>query len=117
VRAAQDALAGLAALDKSRIEQGKPPLDIGIGINVGQVSYGNIGSPGRLDFTVLGGAVNVASRIEGLTKSLGHRVLTTTAVAEAAPELFPNAVSIVFAALRAQSSCSILSSKVGHSTS
>ena len=88
VRAAQDALAGLAALDKSRIEQGKPPLEIGIGINVGQVSYGNIGSPGRLDFTVLGGAVNVASRIEGLTKSLGHRVLTTTAVAEAAPELF-----------------------------
>ncbi|WP_299890758.1 adenylate/guanylate cyclase domain-containing protein [uncultured Ruegeria sp.] len=87
-RAAQSALNGLSALNKDRDQQNKPPLDIGIGINVGQVSYGNIGSPGRLDFTVLGGAVNVASRIEGLTKSLGHRVLATIAVAEAAPDLF-----------------------------
>ncbi len=66
----------------------KPPLDIGIGINVGQVSYGNIGSPGRLDFTVLGGAVNVASRIQGLTKTIGHRVLVTRAIAETIPEIF-----------------------------
>ena len=62
-RAAQDALAGLDALNVNRKEAGQPPLEFGVGINVGQVSYGNIGSPGRLDFTVLGGAVNVASRI------------------------------------------------------
>ena len=79
---------GLAALNYTRAEKSKPPLDLGIGINAGQVSYGNIGSPGRLDFTVLGGAVNLASRIEGLTKSIGHRVLATTMVAEASPELF-----------------------------
>jgi len=88
VTAARGVLVGLAALNEIRADAGKPPLDIGIGINVGQVSYGNIGSPGRLDFTVLGGAVNVASRIEGLTKSLGHRVLVTRAIAESSPELF-----------------------------
>ncbi len=86
--AAQSVLSGLNALNTRRDGFQKPPLDVGIGINVGQVSYGNIGSPGRLDFTVLGGAVNVASRIEGLTKSTGRRVLATSAVASAAPNMF-----------------------------
>lgn len=86
--AAQSVLAGLIALNSSRNDAQKPSLDIGIGVNVGQVSYGNIGSPGRLDFTVMGGAVNVASRIEGLTKSVGRRVLATSDVAGAAPDLF-----------------------------
>lgn len=88
VLAAQKVLTDLAALNHDRAQTNKPPLDIGIGINSGQVSYGNIGSPGRLDFTVLGGAVNVASRIEGLTKSIGHRVLATAAIAETNPEFF-----------------------------
>lgn len=86
VLAAQKVLNDLAALNQDRAQANKPSLDIGIGINSGQVSYGNIGSPGRLDFTVLGGAVNVASRIEGLTKSVGRRVLATKAIAEANPE-------------------------------
>lgn len=86
--AAQGVLNGLATLNQARIEAGKSPVDIGVGINAGQVSYGNIGSPGRLDFTVLGGAVNVASRIEGLTKSVGSRVLATASVAQYAPDLF-----------------------------
>ena len=88
VLAAKGVLVGLTALNVRRAETSKTPLDIGIGINVGQVSYGNIGSPGRLDFTVLGGAVNVASRIEGLTKSIGRRVLVTAAIAETNPDLF-----------------------------
>lgn len=87
-RACRDAMAGLAALNLDRKQAGQAPLEIGMGINVGQVLYGNIGSPGRLDFTVLGRAVNVASRIEGLTKTSGHRVLATTAVANAVPDLF-----------------------------
>ena len=87
VLAAKCVLVELAMLNETRREVQKSPLDIGIGINVGQVSYGNIGSPGRLDFTVLGSAVNVASRIEGLTKTVGNRVLMTAAVAEAAADL------------------------------
>lgn len=87
-RAALGAMAGLAALNVNRNEAGQPSLDFGVGINVGQVSYGNIGSPGRLDFTVLGGAVNVASRIEGLTKTVGHKILATANVANAAPDVF-----------------------------
>ncbi len=86
--AAMSVLTELAALNQTRTNAGQLPLDIGIGINAGQVSYGNIGSPGRLDFTVLGSAVNVASRIEGLTKTVGGRVLATSTVAEAAPDLF-----------------------------
>ncbi len=88
VRASTGALIGLATLNDRRAGANKPPLEIGIGMNVGQVSYGNIGSPGRLDFTVLGRAVNVASRIESLTKSIGHRVLVTSAIAEMTPGLF-----------------------------
>lgn len=86
--AAQGVLGGLARLNDERERMGKPPLDLGVGINAGEVSYGNIGSPGRLDFTVLGSAVNVASRVEGLTKSIGDRVLATASVAEHATDLF-----------------------------
>ncbi|WP_424976891.1 adenylate/guanylate cyclase domain-containing protein [Leisingera sp. S232] len=87
-RAAQTVLAGIATANSTRAETRKPQLAVGIGINAGRVSYGNIGSPGRLDFTVLGAAVNLASRIEGLTKSTGHSVLASAAVAAAAPDLF-----------------------------
>jgi len=86
--AAMSVLTEIATLNRTRASAGQPQLDIGIGINAGRVSYGNIGSPGRLDFTVLGSAVNVASRIEGLTKTVGDRVLATAAVADAAPDLF-----------------------------
>jgi adenylate cyclase len=88
VSAARKALSDLAVLNENREKMNKPKLDIGIGINAGPVSYGNIGSQDRLDFTVLGGAVNVASRIEGLTKSIGQRVLATKSVTESCPENF-----------------------------
>src|SRR4030081_2801045 len=72
----------LAALNEKNGETGRAPLNYGIGVHVGDVIYGNIGSRTRLDFTVIGPAVNMASRLETLTKQLGKRVLLSPEVAD-----------------------------------
>ena len=56
----------MAALSERNSATGRAPLNYGIGVHVGDVMYGNIGAPDRLDFTVIGPAVNLVSRIEGL---------------------------------------------------
>jgi adenylate cyclase len=71
-----------AALNEKNSETGRAPLNYGIGVHVGDVVYGNIGSPTRLDFTVIGPAVNMASRLETLTKQLGRTVLLSRAFAD-----------------------------------
>jgi adenylate cyclase len=60
-----------------------PPLRYGIGLHVGNVTYGNIGVPERLEFTVIGTAANQAARIESMTKELQKPVLTSAAFAAA----------------------------------
>jgi len=52
---------------------GENPIDYGLALHIGQVAYGNIGAAGRLDFTVIGPAVNFAERIEQLCKEVPHR--------------------------------------------
>jgi len=75
VDAALDAFAGLATLNHRRRRAGEPQIRFGVGLNVGEVIYGNVGAPARLDFTVMGPAVNRTARLEGLTKSLGVPLL------------------------------------------
>lgn len=75
IAAIREAQIELALLNKINIEKGHDPLGYGIGVHVGDVMYGNIGSKSRLDFTVIGPAVNIASRLESLTKSVGKPVL------------------------------------------
>lgn len=61
----------------------KPPLRYGIGLHLGTVTYGNIGVPERLEFTVIGAAANEAARVEAMTKDLKRPVLTSAAFAAA----------------------------------
>jgi adenylate cyclase len=68
----------MATIEVTRNGDGPSPLRYGIGVHVGDVMYGNIGSRRRLDFTVIGPAVNIASRIEALTKRVGHPVLVSS---------------------------------------
>ena len=72
----------LEALNARRATAGLEPVRHGIGLHYGDGQYGNIGTRERLDFTLIGRAVNIASRIEGMTKELGHPVLCTAAFAE-----------------------------------
>ena len=65
----------MAELNARRRRRGDAPLGYGIALHAGDVIYGNIGAPDRLDFTVIGPAVNLAVRLEQLTRSLGAAVL------------------------------------------
>jgi adenylate cyclase len=81
--AVQCALAMMEGLDALNLEferEGLPVLTIGIGINYGTVTVGNIGSSERHNYSAIGDAVNVAARLEGLTKDLGRKILITEAV-------------------------------------
>jgi adenylate cyclase len=75
VRAAVRMRQALAHLNKRLAERGVAPLQTGIGLHTGEVVAGNIGSERRMEYTVIGDAVNLASRLESTTKELGVSVL------------------------------------------
>lgn len=72
--AARQLISDAEAANEARATAGAEPMKFGIGLHVGTVTFGNIGTEDRLDFTVIGSAVNRTSRLEGLTKALGVRV-------------------------------------------
>jgi adenylate cyclase len=82
LRAVTEARQAMAVLNERNRGTGRAPLNYGIGVHVGDVMYGNIGSASRLDFTVIGPAVNMASRLEALTKQIGRPVLLSRDFAE-----------------------------------
>jgi adenylate cyclase len=82
VEAALDMVEALAALNARWQAEGRPELDIGIGINTGPMIAGNIGSDAIMSYTVIGDAVNLGSRLESLNKQYGTRIIISQATRE-----------------------------------
>jgi adenylate cyclase len=78
----------LAPLNRDWTSRGLPEIHIGVGINTGPMSVGNMGSEARFDYTVLGDAVNLGARLESMTKEVGGQILVGERTAEAAADRF-----------------------------
>jgi adenylate cyclase len=90
LRAVAAARAGMDHLRRARAAQGMPPLSFGMALHLGEMLWGNIGTADRLDFTAIGPAVNLVSRLEGLCRPLGRTVLVSgTFAAETTQLLTP----------------------------
>jgi len=100
LRAASLLVEAFPKFNAERRAAGRPTLDFGIALHLGEVVYGNIGAAERLDFTVVGSAVNEASRIEGMCRPLQRKVLASSAFQEAAIACGGNLASVGFHALR-----------------
>jgi adenylate cyclase len=86
LKAARAALAGIAEHNSRSTGSGDPEIKFGLALHLSEVYYGNIGAPDRLDFTVIGPAVNHAARLEKLGSELGYAMVTSASFAAAAPE-------------------------------
>ena len=85
--AAAEAMQALGRLNDARAEAGKPAAVVDIALHLGEVLYGNIGAVDRLDFTVIGPAVNEAARMERLCEPLGYNVLVSADLTAAVGDL------------------------------
>lgn len=83
LQAAREAIDAAVALSAKRSADGLPTTDLYLALHQGELLYGNFGGRSRLDFTVLGPAVNEASRMAALSRSIDQRVIVSSAFAEA----------------------------------
>jgi adenylate cyclase len=88
VAAGREILSAVNRLNDELASKGHAPIRIGIGIHCGPAIVGSIGTPQRLEFTAIGNTVNIASRIEGLTKAVGRSLLVTAAVRDRSGDSF-----------------------------
>ncbi|MEY2538243.1 MAG: adenylate cyclase [Verrucomicrobiota bacterium] len=88
VRAGLGILKAVEALNQELIGRDQQPLQIGIGLHTGPAIVGSIGSPQRLEFTAIGNTVNIASRLESLTKAVGRTMVFSDAVRRYLPDGF-----------------------------
>jgi adenylate cyclase len=86
IAAAREAIRRMAELNLRRRERREQPLRFGIALHLGDVMFGNVGAPGRLDFTVIGPAVNEAARLEAMCKTLSQPLVISAEVARLLPE-------------------------------
>jgi adenylate cyclase len=99
VRTAWRLVQNVEIINKRRAAQRKMPIQIGVGIHAGEVLAGHIGSERRMDYTVVGDAVNVAARIEELNKKFGTKILISDSVYELV-EAYVKVKTITLAHLR-----------------
>lgn len=92
--AAQDLLARVDSLNAAEAAAGHPALALDIALHEGEVTYGNVGTADRLDFTAIGPAINEATRVEALCKELGRNLLISDSFVRAAPALHPQLRSL-----------------------
>lgn len=85
LQAGMEMVRAVRGLDEEFSKRGWPPLHIGVGLNTGKMNVGNMGSEFRMAYTVMGDAVNLGSRVEGLTKEYGVEILCTEFTRNTAP--------------------------------
>jgi adenylate cyclase len=100
IAAAEHARAEVGGLNARRRRDGLPVTDFCLGLHLGEVFYGNVGSLDRLDFTVVGAAVNEVARIEAMCRALEQDVILSAAFAKAAQRSRARLVSLGRYALR-----------------
>jgi adenylate cyclase len=100
LKAAREAIDAAAALSATRSADGLPTTDLYLALHEGELLYGNFGGRSRLDFTVLGPAVNEASRMAALSRSIDQRIIVSSAFADTCGAKRDHLVSLGRYALR-----------------